>query len=176
VSAVQLPSGDELIAIAAIWRSQRREIVTSFLGNSMLPTIAPGVEVTIDCAREWNDGDVIAFVGDGHLVVHRIVASSPDRRTLLTLGDYRIVPDAPIEDVNAIIGVITRIRSGNNWIDVPPAPRRSFLRGVILNSALRAVARGADACRQRLRVFHLGGSVVRASTRAFRRVLRFRHR
>jgi Peptidase S24-like len=163
-TTVSLPSGDELVAIAGLWRAAGREVVTSFLGKSMLPTIAPGVEVTIDCARHWNIGDIIAYVADGRVVVHRIEVVSADRRTLLTRGDNRRVPDDPFDPSHTVIGVITRIRSGDQWI-VPAPPPQSWLRKKIMGAALGALPRGSDHCRRRLRLFRVTGRIARAVAR-----------
>ena len=112
MTAVQPPTENEILAVAALWRAARREVVTSFQGTSMLPTIAPGVEVLLDCGKEWQVGDIIAFVDSGHLAVHRIMAASSDRQWLLTRGDHRIIPDDPFEAKDAVIGVITRVKVG----------------------------------------------------------------
>jgi hypothetical protein len=151
VTAAQTPTENEILAVASIWRATRREVITSFKGTSMLPTIAPGVEVVLDCGREWQVGDIIAFQDSGHLGVHRIMAASPDRRWVLTRGDRRIAPDDPFEAGDAVIGVITRVRAGEAWVDPSPA-QKSWLRDCVLSIAIRAFSVSPDACKRRLRV------------------------
>jgi hypothetical protein len=166
VTAAQPPTENEILAVAALWRAARREVVTSFQGTSMLPTIAPGVEVLLDCGKEWQVGDIIAFVDSGHLAVHRIMAASTNRQRLLTRGDHRIIPDDPFEATDAVIGVITRVKVGEEWI--APAPlQKSWLRERVLQRVAADFNIGADACKKQLRVlqriawfFRLGPRIV----------------
>jgi hypothetical protein len=149
VTAVQPPTENEILAVASLWRAARREVVTSFQGTSMLPTIAPGVEVLLDCGREWQIGDIIAFVDSGHLAVHRIMAASADRQWLLTRGDHRIIPDEPFEAQDAVIGVITRVRVREEWI-APSPLQKSWLRERVLQRAVREFNVSAHACKKQL--------------------------
>ena len=149
MTAVQPPTEKEILAVAALWRLARREVVTSFLGTSMLPTIAPGVEVLLDCGKDWQVGDIIAFVDSGHLGVHRIMASSPDRRWLLTRGDNRFIPDDPFEAKGAVIGVITRVRVREQWA-APSGVQKSWLRDRVLASVVSRFNISAAACKRTL--------------------------
>jgi len=150
---------DEIVAVAALWRAAGREVVTSFQGTSMLPTIGPGAEVILDCGRDWQVGDIIAFVDTGHLAVHRIVAASADRKLLLTRGDNRTIPDDPFEAAGAVIGVITRVRAGDDWI--APAPvRQSRLRARVLRSVVESFNVGRERCVRRLKVLRTAASLL----------------
>ena len=160
MTAAQIPNDGELVAVASLWRAAGREIVTSFLGTSMLPTIAPGVEVTIDCSRRWEVGDIIAFVAGGRLFVHRVEAASADRAIVLTRGDHRTVPDEPFEAADAVIGVITRIRVGDQWV-APPSSPQSWLRALSLSICVTAFRAGAGWCRRTVRLLRMAGSILR---------------
>jgi phage repressor protein C with HTH and peptisase S24 domain len=67
-------SGDELQAIASLWKREQRELTTSFSGTSMLPTIAPGTPLVIACGDGARAGDVIFFIHRGQPVVHRLLS------------------------------------------------------------------------------------------------------
>ncbi len=145
----QVAPGPELVAIARLWRASGRQIVTSFLGTSMLPTIAPGIELTIDCAHRWDAGDIIAYVVGSTLIVHRIEAVAPDRRLVLTRGDHHRIPDDPFDPGEGIIGTIVQIRRGDEWV-APPGPPHTWLRAFVLRLILPSFARNAGSCRRRL--------------------------
>jgi len=112
-------STPELEAISTLWKRERRVLVTSFTGVSMLPAIAPGQEVVVQCGVEPAVGDVAVFHFRDRLAVHRVV---PRTATwLLTWGDANPLPDEPIEPIH-VLGVI---RHGF-------APPRSMRRGLLL--------------------------------------------
>ena len=95
-------SGERLSAVAELWRRGARTITASFDGRSMLPSIQPGQPLTIDCAPFTPaPGEVIAFLHDGQVVVHRVIAS---RGWVLTRGDANRLVDLPIRDVSRVIG------------------------------------------------------------------------
>lgn len=167
------PTGDEILAVASLWRAARREVITSFQGTSMLPTIRPGVEVVLDCARDWQIGDIIAFIDSGHLGVHRIVAASVDGQWLLTRGDHRIVPDRPFQAKNAVIGVITRIRTADDWIEPAPAPApESYLSRRVLQRSLRAFHASIDTSNRQIRHLEIGAWFFRLGPRIVNKVAR----
>ena len=116
----------------------------------MLPTIAPGVEVVLDCGKDWQIGDIIAYVDSGHLGVHRIMDASADRRWLLTRGDNNFLPDDPFEANDAIIGVITRVRAAEDWVEPVPLAK-SWLRERILQYSARRFHADAESFKKHLR-------------------------
>lgn len=137
----------------------------------MLPTIPPDREVLLACGKEWEAGSIVAFVDARRLIVHRIVAVSPDRRWVVTRGDHRILPDEPFEAKDAVIGVITRIREGDSW-SPPAAVTESWLQSRVLRWSLRAFDSDVERCRRRLR---LTGAILRLPRRAFSKALRLMH-
>ena len=137
----------------------------------MLPTIRPGVEVVLDCGRDWQVGDIVAFVDSGHLAVHRIMAASADRQWLLTRGDHRIVPDRPFQAKNAVIGVITRIRRNEDWIAPPPAPESCLSRRVLQRS-LRTFQVNIARCSTQIRRFEIVAWFFRLGPRIANKIAR----
>jgi hypothetical protein len=104
-------SGDELKAVASLWKRERRELTTSFSGVSMLPTIAPGTPLVIACGDEARSGDVIIFIHRGQPVVHRLLSFSRNGRWMLARGDANAIPDLPIAR-DALVGRVTAIAGG----------------------------------------------------------------
>ena len=95
-------TGERLSAVAELWRRGAKRLTASFDGRSMLPSIQPGQPLTIDCAPFTPAaGDVIAFIHEGKVVVHRVVAS---RGWVLTRGDANRLVDLPIRDASALMG------------------------------------------------------------------------
>ncbi len=109
----------ELEAVATIWKRQRRELSTAFGGTSMLPAIAPGHDVIVDCGREPGVGDVAVFRFGNQLGVHRVAARGTS--WLLTWGDANPLPDEPIAPAQ-VLGVIRD----------PAAFRRGAARAMLL--------------------------------------------
>jgi hypothetical protein len=162
VTAPPLPTEKEIVAVASLWRAARREVVTSFLGTSMMPTIAPGGEVVLDCGRAWNVGDIVALIDADHLIVHRIIAASPDRRWLMTRGDQRTIPDNPIEADEAVIGVITLMRKGDQWAPPRDLASQSWIRKRVFHFTVRSFNGNVMRCRRRLRTLRRLARFVRS--------------
>jgi hypothetical protein len=103
-------TGERLTAVAAMWRRSGKQLVASFDGRSMLPSIQPGQPLTIDCSPfAPAAGDVIAFVHEGQVVVHRVVAA---HGWIVTRGDANRLVDLPIGD-SAVMGrVIAPVTQG----------------------------------------------------------------
>lgn len=114
------PSASELAAVSELWKRERRTLVTAFGGTSMLPSIAPGQQVTVLCGVEPEIGDVVMFLREGQVGVHRLVARLRDG--IVTWGDANPLPDEPAEPWR-VIGTIK---------DAPPYAvlgyRRTLLR------------------------------------------------
>jgi signal peptidase I len=104
-----LLDGERLAAVATLWRREGKSFAAAFGGTSMMPTIAPGQPVVVECAAfEPSRGDVIAFVRGNQVIVHRVVAIRGSR--VITRGDANRVVDLPV-DAASILGRI---------VDIPP--------------------------------------------------------
>src|SRR5262245_1576804 len=143
----------ELDAVATLWRRERRTLVTSFEGTSMLPAIAPGQQVTVECGLDPAIGDVAVFRFDGQVGVHRVVACTAD--WVLTWGDANPLPDEPIAPPR-LIGVIRQ---------VPAVPRS--LRRVILLKYLTVGLPSVDLLTRRVAVAYRAVSVWRQGPLVF---------
>lgn len=107
--ALESPSAAELGAIAELWKRERRTFTTSFGGTSMLPTIAPGQQVVVECGRDPVVGDVVVFRRDDRVMVHRLTARAGS--WLLTWGDANRLPDEPV-DSSQVVGVVPSVARG----------------------------------------------------------------
>jgi hypothetical protein len=107
--AIEFPSAAELKAVAELWKRERREFATSFGGGSMLPTIAPGQQVVVECGRDPVIGDVVVFRRDDHVMVHRLAARKGT--WLLTWGDANWLPDEPVDSAD-LLGVVRGVAPG----------------------------------------------------------------
>jgi len=121
---------EELATVARLWKANRRELTCRFGGTSMMPAVPPQAEVRLRCGEKGGTGDVVAFLDEGRVMVHRIVALSPGG-WLLTRGDARLLPDHPIRDVAKVMGRVVAVRQGEAFVDLPPAPA-SFARALVL--------------------------------------------
>jgi len=79
----------------------------------MLPALWPGEKVWVEQTNvdELQNGDVIVFVRDHQLVVHRVVgiAKSTNRTALTTRGDAQLEDDVPVEPRD-VVGVVRAVR------------------------------------------------------------------
>ena len=117
----------ELVAVAALWRQQKRELVARFAGVSMLPSIPAGTPLSVVCHGFPSAGEVILAIHRGQPLVHRLLAVSRDGRWFLTRGDANVVPDVPVP-VDALIGRITGVSEGEAIRAVPALEERGLQR------------------------------------------------
>lgn len=111
---------EELEAVFGVWQRERRRLATRFSGASMMPTIAPGQEVFLQCGVDPQVGNVIVCLVDGRLLVHRLSARSKD--WLMTWGDANQLPDPPIDGACCL-----------GAIDGAPAAPRSRRRAALMS-------------------------------------------
>lgn len=135
----------ELLAIGALWKQTGRELVVSFGGTSMLPTIPPGTEVLLRCGEEAAPGDVLAFVEGGQIVVHRVLARSAEAGWVLTSGDASSIPDPPLHDRDRIVGRVVQVRRGQEMVALPGPPPASFRRRALRGLCLFVLRRSESA-------------------------------
>jgi len=157
------PSASELAAVAELWKRERRIFTTAFGGTSMLPSIAPGQQVTVQCGIEPEIGEVVMFLRDGQMGVHRLAARLHD--AMLTWGDANPLPDDPVEPAR----VVGTIRDAPRF--AMPEHRRALLRW------LGAAPGDAARARRRLRLaYRLRGALaagpVEFARKAFRALAR----
>ena len=147
-------SGEQLRAVANLWKRNAREVTARFSGSSMQPTIPPGVEVIVRCGAAAGRNDIVAFIQDDRLVVHRVVTLSEDQGWILTRGDAWAIPDPPITDRACILGVVIRVRRHDGFVDPEEAPK-SPGRRLGLAVCLTALRIGPAAGRRFIRALTL---------------------
>lgn len=98
--------------------------MTDLTGHSMEPTIPNGTRVRIDFGPrvEANEGDVVVVTTRTGYMIHRVVACWHRGRTryVLTRGDGRWMPDAPVPD-SELVGLVREIEGPEGWAP-PPGP------------------------------------------------------
>ena len=99
-------TGELLEAVAATWKRDQRSFSVRFGGVSMLPSIGPGEEVQLICSTTVPPpGAIIAYIYEGQIAVHRLLAKSADGNWLATCGDVHLLPDPPVPST-AVIGLV----------------------------------------------------------------------
>jgi signal peptidase I len=95
-------------------------------GGSMGASLPEGtlIRVSLGDGAAWRAGDIVVFRQHGQIVVHRAVART--RRYLITRGDARIAPDAPVAP-DCIVGKVTGIVGSADVREPPASPRRHWL-------------------------------------------------
>lgn len=90
-------------------------------GRSMFPWIRPG-DVLFICQAELHQvlsGNVVVFVREGRLVVHRVIqkCGTPSEPLLVTKGDAVADADAPVSSVE-LLGCVAAIYRGGRRINL----------------------------------------------------------
>jgi signal peptidase I len=95
-------------------------------GTSMVPSILPGDLISIQRAglREISPGEVVVFIQNGRLLVHRVVSSgsSFDTRCLITRGDRLCHNDPPVYS-SELLGRVVSVDRGNQQVKSIAASR-----------------------------------------------------
>ena len=86
----------------------------------MEPAIPRGSALRIDLSRErpWRTGEIVAFVRDSGICVHRIAYCGRGRRCadfIITQGDGCFYPDEPV-NLGRVLGAVMAYRSQDEWI------------------------------------------------------------
>lgn len=107
----------------------------------MLPALWPGEKVWVEQASvdELRKGNVIVFVRDHQLVVHRVVAVAETTAgsTLVTRGDAQLDDDVPVEPRD-VVGVVRAVRRFGAARPLPgkPSPAARALAGLVRRSEM----------------------------------------
>ncbi len=105
--------GEQLLAVARLWRQTGRELVTSFEGRSMEPTIAAGQQVRVRCTHEVTVGDVVVVAQAEGVLVHRLIARG--NGWWLLRGDRRWICDPPVRTLEELIGRVEAVERGEDF-------------------------------------------------------------
>jgi hypothetical protein len=125
------------------------EVVRSFgqvrlrvFGTSMVPAILPGDLVSIHraCLQDISLGEVVLFLREGRLFVHRVVgrkiavnASDPDEPLLITRGDRLRHPD-PAVSAPELLGRVVSIERDRREVKLPARGSNPLLVRLLLSS------------------------------------------
>jgi len=108
------PTGDQLLAFAALLGRSGKIIESEISGTSMGSTLPAGCRIRIRPlrAREYRPGQVVAFVSGDTVFAHRIISCS--RQGVLTRGDNRSWCDLPLP-WRTILGLVTERQVDGVW-------------------------------------------------------------
>ncbi len=104
------------------------EVRLRVFGTSMVPSILPGDLVLIRRAglHEISRGEVVLFVQNGRLFVHRVVdqtvaaaASGAEEPCLITRGDRLRSSDRPVSS-SELLGRVVSIERDHQPVELPP--------------------------------------------------------
>jgi signal peptidase I len=121
-------------------------------GTSMLPALWPGEKVWVEQTNvdELRNGDVIVFVRDRQLVVHRVVgiAKGTSRAALTTRGDAQLDDDVPVEPRD-VVGIVRAVRrfGADRPLKGRPSPAARALVWLVRRSEMARFLLTAIYCR-----------------------------
>jgi Peptidase S24-like len=126
-------SSDEVVAIGSVFerdadfvrkvangfKKAERTLESRVQGWSMGKTLPDGARIRIRCSpREaYPRGEVVAFLNEGKIVVHRVIRTGRGRRGrsyLLTRGDSLLLPDYPVHNTS-VLGPVIAFQSSEAW-------------------------------------------------------------
>jgi hypothetical protein len=150
---------DRILGLAARLRAPNRVVESTVKGMSMGSSLPPGSRIRIELShhQRFEIGAVVAFVGGNQVIVHRVVHNSRDH--LLTRGDAKLVPDAPVRR-DQVLGPVTAVISNGSWMGLA-LPRERSLRSRICSAAILSIAVG---------MLHLSPSVTATVMRSLHRL------
>jgi hypothetical protein len=119
-----------ILAVAARVRAPERTLESTVEGMSMGRTLPAGSRIRIELADRgrYEVGEVVAFLGGKHVVVHRVVRRGRRGAAggyLLTRGDAALVPDPPVEE-GRVLGAVTGVARDGGWVAVNACPRPAY--------------------------------------------------
>jgi hypothetical protein len=153
---------ERLRAIVPLLKQVEGEVELVLHGVSMEPTIPDGSMIRIRCRdpHACSVGDIVVMRAESGVVAHRVFhrgRRGAAAHYLLTRGDARWVPDAPVP-VASLLGIVTGVTRGGTWTPPPPAIAPGWVAAVsagVLRSMLefnlplaRAVAGGLALLRR----------------------------
>jgi hypothetical protein len=113
-----------ILIVAGSLRKPDRVIESTVQGLSMGRTIPAGsqIRITLRTQGRYDPGEVIAYVGGPHIIVHRVVRRMrrKTRSYLLTQGDGTWLPDQPISE-DRVLGPVSEIHGEHGWTPAGPA-------------------------------------------------------
>ena len=130
---VRVLTAVELLAVADLWKRTGRTLEARFTGCSMEPAIPSGTLLRLRCGAPLHVGQVAAFVRDGHVTVHRLVARYAS--TWLTRGDAFAVPDAPLP-LELPFARVEAVLGSDGWTESPSHAPSLLQRAILAFCAL----------------------------------------
>jgi signal peptidase I len=112
-------------AIVQQWRQSGRNDWIAVEGYSMWPFLRPGDAVRVSAEHPLpRPGDVIVFLRQTTLIVHRVQAIHPGQWQ--TQGDNQCDPDPPVAP-EMVLGLVTAVRTNRPWLrgEISVADRRA---------------------------------------------------
>ena len=137
----ELPASKLFLAAIARFREAHGVLECWLRGGSMGRAIPAGSHIRIAFVDplSCHTGQVIAFLTEGRICVHRVVyrgRSGTARNTLITRGDRCLLPDFPV-DVESVLGPVIEFSLEEGIWTSPGGPERR-------NPAVRALSFMAD--------------------------------
>ena len=132
--ADELPTTKLFLEAVSRLREARSVLECWIRGGSMGKAVPAGSRIRIAFVdpRSYHAGQVVAFLTDGRICVHRIVYRGrwrASKESLITRGDRCMVPDFPV-DVESVLGPVAEFsHEGAVWTSPGrPERRRAFVR------------------------------------------------
>lgn len=114
---------ERILDFAASLKGTDAVIECRLRGASMEPAIPRGarLRIAIGSTAALRVGEVVAFVRDDGVCVHRLAHRARDGEHLLTQGDACLYPDAPVP-VRCVLGPVSEFRLDERWIPAGDCP------------------------------------------------------
>jgi hypothetical protein len=128
---------ERLLAFSSFLKDGSREFGSWVRGRSMGNVLPDGSQIRVRMVpeRDLAIGQVVAYVTEDRMVVHRLVrfTKSRDDHYLITRGDATVCCDRPVL-ASSVIGVVTEHRSTGVWEPVSPSQDRGSTVGWIASA------------------------------------------
>lgn len=143
VSELLLARSHLLVPLASQFGETKPHFESAIRGSSMAPAIPAGARLRVRPRgrRPCEVGDVVLYLADGGYTAHRVVYQTrrtSDAAYLLTEGDLRFAPDAPVS-CRQVLGTVVAVEIDGQWHPVGPRPTGPWHRRVVCAMTLAAM-------------------------------------
>jgi hypothetical protein len=135
---------ERILDVVSRLRGSDTVIECRLRGASMEPAIPRGATLRVSLGRvaPYRVGEVVAFVQDAGICVHRVAFLGRSQRTkdyILTQGDACSYPDAPIS-TSRVLGPVTEFRLEGDWVPMGDQDSRARSRSLLGRTLLKLIA------------------------------------
>jgi hypothetical protein len=157
---------ERILAVAACLRDAGGVLECRIRGGSMGMAVPGGSRIRIRVSHEetYPVGRVVAFLVGTKVMVHRIVyrgRRGRARNHVITIGDMRWLPDAPVSE-RSILGAVVEVEDRGRWREPGERIRQPLLKHLLARAFVAMLAGVLEMSVRLAQRLAAGGDAVHA--------------